>query len=213
MRCMVSVTGSQWDSIERWSPTLFIAGGSLLVGHAVLLGVQAFSNLTTPPDVFGPAGHLVALVGLFGLYPALADRMPSAARVAGVVAAVALVGWAAVTVARFLGVAGVVSSVSDVLPGAFIAIVFASTIIAYVLFGAAVVRVDDGSQVVGPLVLAPAVLLVVALSKAATTGVTALDGLGIGGGLALSVLALGYVLGTGDRPTGRAVPAGDVTVG
>lgn len=192
---------------------MFLVGGGLLVGHAAMLGIQAFSNLTTPPDVFGPTGHLVALVGLLGLYPPLVARTPAVARIAGAVATVALVSWAVMTVTRFLAVAGIISALSDVLPGAFFMLVFGSTILTYVLFGVAIVRVDDSPRTVGLLVLAPAVLLVVVLVDSAITGVTALDGLIIGGGLALSMLALGYVLRTWDRPTDRTTSTGDVTVG
>jgi len=210
---MDRATASRWESIGRWCPELILVGGGLLVGHAALLGVRAVSKLATPPDVFGPTGHLVALVGLFGLYPALVGRTPRVARVGSAVAAVAVAGWGAMTVARSLAIVGVVSSTGDVLPGAFPVLVFGSTILTYGLFGVATVRVDDSPRVVGALVLAPAALIVVALVKAAVTGVTALDGLVIGGGLALSVLALGYTLRTRDRPVDRAVPAGDVTGG
>lgn len=183
------------------------------MGHATMLGIQAFSNLTTPPDVFGPAGHLVALLGLVGLYPVLADRTPTVARVAGVVASVALVSWAVMVVTRFLAVAGVVSSVSDVLPSIFFMLVFATTILTYVLFGVATLRVSDSSRVVGLLVLAPGVLILVALVGSTIASVTALGGLVIGGGLALSMLVLGHILRTWGRPADSATSAGTVTAG
>ena len=209
---MERATVFHWELLERWSPTLFLVGGSLLVGHTAMLGVQAFSNLTTPPDVFGPTGHLVALVGLLGLYPTLADRTPTVMRVAGAVAAVALVSWAVMSLTRFLAVGGIVSSVSEALPGIFPIIVFASTILTYLLFGVATVRTDDSSRTVGLLVLAPGVLVLVALVSSAVAGVTALGGVLIGGGLALSVLALGYTLRTW-RSHDHAVPAADATAG
>lgn len=206
-------TTTRGHPFERWSPSLFLVGGGLMVGHAAMLGVQAFSNLTPPPDVFGPTGHLVALLGLLGLYPTLADRSPRVGRVAMAVAAVALLGWAMMSVVRFLSVAGIISSQSDVLSGGFYMLMFASTILTYALFGVTTVRIDDKSRVVGLLVLVPAVLILVALVNSAITGVTAVEGLVIGGGLALSMLALGYTLRTWDRPTDRTVAAGDVTVG
>lgn len=210
---MVSATRSRWARVERWSPTLFLVGGGLLVGHAAMLGVQAFSRLSTPPDVFGPAGHLVALVGLLGLYPALVDRTATAARVAGAVAAVALAGWVVMTGTRLLSVAGVVPSAGEVLPGAFVLLAFASTVLAYGLFGVATLRAEDCSRVVGLLVLAPAALLVAALVSSAIADVTALAGVVVGSGLALSTLALGQTLRTRDHPTDHAARAGDVTAG
>lgn len=209
---MAGVTDPHWNSVERWSPTLFLAGGGLLVAHAGLLGVQMFSTLTTPPDVFGPSGHLLALAGLFGLYPAIAHRTPWLARTAVAGAGVALLSWTVMTVGRFLAAAGIVTSVSDVLPGAFVLILFGSTILTYVLFGVATLRVGDDSRI-GLIVLAPATLIVVGLVNAATTGVTGIEGTVIAGGLALSVLALGYTLRTLERPADGDVTAGDVTAG
>lgn len=206
-------TTTRRHPLERWSPSLFLVGGGLMVGHAGMLGVQAFTNLTTPADVFGPTGHLLALLGLLGLHPTLADRSPTVARVANFLVAVALVGWSVMTVTRFLTVAGFVSSVGNVIPGTFFLLIFASTILTYALFGVTTVRIDDNSRVVGLLVLAPAVLIVVALVDSAITGVTAIEGLVIGSGLALSMLALGHTLRTWDRPAALNVTSGDLTVG
>lgn len=210
---MGSVHTSRWDSVEQWSPTLFLVGGGLMVGHAALLGVQAFTNLSTPPDVFGPTGHLVALLGLVGLYPVLAARTPTVARIAGAVTAVTLLSWFVMTVTRLLAIVGLVSAVSDVLPGVFFMLMFVSTILTYVLFGIATVRIDDGSRIVGILVLTPAALISIALVDSAITGVTALEGVVIGSGLALSMLFLGHTLRTWDRPTDNATPAGKVAAG
>jgi 4-amino-4-deoxy-L-arabinose transferase-like glycosyltransferase len=178
----------------------------------MMLGVQAFSTLTTPPDLFGPAGHLVSLAGLFGLYPALADRMLTVARIAVSVAIVGAGSWALLTLTRFLAVAGFVTSVSNVLPAVFFVLVFASTILTYVLFGVAALHIDSESRLVGSLLLVPAALLVVALVGSATRGVTVADGMVIGSGLAVSMVALGHTLRTWDRPTNPAAPTGDVSV-
>lgn len=210
---MPSGTTSYGSLIEQWSPSLFLVGGALLAGHAAVQGIEAFTPLTPPTDVFGAAGHLVALVGLVGLYPVIVDRTPAIARTARAVAVVPLMGWIAMTGAQLLAVAGIVPSLNRLLPGALMVLVVGSTIIAYVLFGVATLRADEGSWMVGLLVVAPAVLLVVLLADAAVTVVTALDGVLIAGGLALSMLSLGYRLRTWDRPTGRATPASDVATG
>lgn len=210
---MARVTTPRWSTLERWSPTLFVVGGCLLVGHAAVLGMQAFSNLTVPPDVVGPAGHLVALLGLLGLSPALVERAPGTARVAGVVTAVALVGWVLLAVTRLLAVAGLVSPRSEVLPGAVFGLVFVSTVLAYGLFGAATLREGERSTLVGALVLAPAALLVVALVLSAVSAVSDAVGVVVAVGLAASVLALGRALRTRDEPVDRDVPASDVTTG
>lgn len=209
---MAIANKQHWNVLERLSPTLFLIGGGLLVGHAAMLAVQAFSTLTTPPDLFGPAGHLVALVGLFGLYPTLTDRTPTVARIALGVAVVGAGGWTLLTVTRFVAVAAPISSVSNVLPAVFFALVFATTIVTYVLFGVAALRADSESRLVGGLLLAPAVLLVAALVVSAISDVTAAGGVVIGSGLALSMVALGYTLRRWDRRASLAVPTGDASV-
>lgn len=202
----------RWESIERWSPTLFLIGGVLLVGHAVMLGIDAFSSLSTPPDLFGPSGHLMALLGLFGLYPMLTDRTPAVTRIAGGVALLGIGSWAVLTVTRLLTVAGLVSSVSEMLPPAFFGLVFLATIITYVLFGIATIRADGEAGFVSGLLFAPAALLVVALLGSAITDLAAVAGFFVACGLALSILSLGYVLRTWDRPVRLDVPSGDVSM-
>lgn len=192
---------------------MLLVGGTLMVGHAVTLGMQAFTNLSTPPDLFGPTGHLVALVGVLGLYPVLTDRTATLVRAASAVGALAIVSWAVMGVTRTLTVAGVVSGVSDVLPGVFFLIVFGSTILTYVLFGVATLRVGDRSWVVGLLVLAPGALILAALMASIIAQVTALTGVVIGSGLSVSMLVLGYRLRTWGRLADTPAPAGTVTAG
>lgn len=187
--------------VAEWRPELFLLGGAGVVTHACLMAVRAFTGLPTPPDVFVTAGHLVGLLGLVGLYPALVDRQPRTARVALVVGSVAVGCWVVMNVGQALAVAGVWSSLSAGLPGAFFLLVLGSSILAYGLFGVAVLRVEDGSRAVGLLVLAPAVLLAVLVVDGAVGEVTAADGVVIGGGLALSMVALGVRLRTW-QPTG-----------
>jgi hypothetical protein len=74
---------THFDAVEQWSPTLFLVGGGLVITHATVQAIDAFTAMTTPPDVFVAAGHLVALVGLLVLYPVPAYRTPRLARVAG----------------------------------------------------------------------------------------------------------------------------------
>lgn len=210
---MGSAINSQWGTVEQWSPTLFLVGGGLLVGHAAMSGIHAFTALSIPPDVFVTTGHLIALVGLVGLYPVVVDRTPIVARTAVVVAAAGLASWTVMTVTQFLAVAGVVASLDAVLPAPFFAVVLASTILTYGLFGIATLRVDDSSRTIGLLVSTPAVLTAVLVVDSVVTGVTALDGLVIGGGLAMSMLALGYRLRRWDRPTASAASTADVITG
>lgn len=210
---MLRHTDTRWDLIERWCPTLFLVGGVLLVGHAAVMGIRAFTELATPPDVFVMAGHLIALVGLLGLSPALVERSPRLVWGATVVAAITLAGWAVMTGVRFLAVVGIAPSLSEVFPGVFFVLVLAAMVLTYALFGVATLRADEQSRIVGLLVLAPGALLLVLIVDSALTGASAVDGVVIGGGLALSMLTLGYSLRTWRRPLNRGAPAGQQPTG
>lgn len=210
---MVNGNNTLWDSVEQWSPTLFLIGGALLVGHAAVQGIKTFTALAPPPDVFVTTGHLAALVGLVGLYPVILDRMPKLSRAAVAVIVVPLVGWLVMTVTQFLAVAGIVSSLADALPETVIMLVLVSTILTYVLFGVATLRVGEGSRIVGLLVFVPAALFVVSFVASAITGASDLIGFIFGAGFALSMLALGYQLRSWERPTEYPVPVGDAPAG
>jgi hypothetical protein len=116
------------------------------------------------------------------------------------------------TVVRFFEFAGTVSSLNEALPETFFIVVLASTILTYVLFGVATLRIDS-SRTVGLLVLVPGLLTAALVVDSALTGVSALDGVVVGGGLAMSMLVLGYTLRTWDRPTDHVASVGDVTPG
>lgn len=202
-----------WDSAGALSPALFLVGGGLLLGHAGVQGIEAFTALRPPPDLFVTAGHLVAVVGLLGLYPVIAPVAPRLGRMAAVATLVATAGWAGMTTAHAVAVFGGATSLSGVLPDGVGLAVVVVTITAYTLAGVGALRADGGSRLVGALVLAPGALIVVLLADAAVTGASALDGVVIGGGLALSMLALGHRLRRWDRLTGPAAPATDASLG
>jgi hypothetical protein len=172
------------------------------------MGIEAFTALSTPPDVFVTAGHLVALLGLVGLYPGLVERTPRLARSAVALAAVPAAGWVVMTVGQLLVVAGAWPSLSAVLPGAFFVGLLATSILAYGLFGAAALRTGRDSRRVGLLVLAPGGLMAVLLVDSALTGASAVDGLVLGGGMGAAMLALGVELRTWPVRTGATSPVG-----
>jgi hypothetical protein len=200
------------DSLERWSPTLFLIAGVLVVGHATLLGVQAFTEMTTPPDLFAPLGHLVALVGLFGLYPALVDRSPTLTRAAAAVAAVPVVGWLVVSAAQVSEFAGVLSPPTGVLPGVVFPVVIISTVLTYVLFGVTSFRTGVRSRTVARRLLVPAGLFGGLIVSIAVVGASALVGFLFTGGLVVAYLAIGQSLWIETAPSDSETPA-DATAG
>ncbi|QLG49027.1 hypothetical protein [Natrinema halophilum] len=210
---MGSATLSRWETVEQWSPTLFLLGGCLMAGHAALSGIRAFTELATPPDVFVTVGHFVALVGLLGLYPVLVDRTPVVARIARAVLVVAAASWCVMTGTQLLALAGIVASLEAVLPDSFFMIVLTTTILTYGLFGISALRADRQSRRVGLFVLAPGGLTVVLIVNSAIGGANAVAGVGIGGGLTLSMLALGYILRSWGGQSERTPPVGDASAG
>lgn len=199
-----------WSALEQWSPTLFLIGGAGVVTHAALMGIEAFTTLPTPPDVFVTTGHLIALIGLLGLYPRLVNRTPRLTRLAGIVGIGATAGWSVMTLGKFGVLVGVWESLNSAFPGVFFIILLGSSILTYCLFGLASLRSGLGSRTVGLLVLAPGVFMTVLLVDSALTGLSALDGFLIGGGIAISMLTLGFKLRTLPERNDTSPPTGVV---
>lgn len=191
---MVAREQRHWRTLERWSPTLFLLGGGGVITHAAIQALEAFTTVNPPADVFVTTGHLIALAGLLGLYPALAGRTPRLARVGLAATGLGVAAWTVMTAMQFLSVAGAVGSLTSSVPGAFFVVVIAVTVLAYTLVGAAALHADAGRTMDGLLVLAPAALLLALIGKSVVAGVGAADGAVIGGGLAFAMLALGVRL-------------------
>lgn len=207
---MVSST-RYWEALDRWSPTLFLVGGGLVVGHAAVRGIEAFTATAPPPDVFGPPGYLLALLGMLGLYPALVERTPRVARLAAVVALVPLVGWVGLSAVSFAAAAGVSAVQSpEGLEVLFVAHIV-GVVLTYVLFGLASLRAGVHSRPIGLLLLMPPVLISGMMAGAAVIGYSAFGAFVIGGTQALVHLTIGDVLRR--DPTESPAPAGDVTAG
>lgn len=209
---MVSVSNTQESPLERWGPSAFIVAGVLFVGHAVVRGIEAFTASVPPADVFGPPAYVVALVGLFGLYPVLADRTPKLARIATVVAAIPALGWLVIAAWSVGEVVAIFPPQSDILPGVFFIVIILSTLLTYVLFGVASLRAEVHSQTVGVLLLAPAGMLVLLIAGVSVLeGSAAVGGFVIGSGQALIHLACGFFLRTGRTTTDHETTSGDLT--
>lgn len=189
-----------WGSVEQAGPKLFLLGGTLVVGHAAVRGLEAFTEITPPVDVFAPTGYLLALVGLLGLYPSLRERTPRLARVALATAMVPLVGWIVITVTSVGELIGLVATEAAVLPGAVFGVHMVGLILTYSLFGVAVHRGGRQPRTVGVLLFVVPTLFIAMIVGAAVMGQSAVGPFVVGSLLALSHLAIGYSLQT-NRPT------------
>jgi hypothetical protein len=212
---MSYVSTSQWRSLEERSRTLFLVSGLLFIIAAgfdmsnILVGIEDLRSGVG--QAFIAAGWIAALIGLLGFYPKLADRSRWLARAGGVCVVIGVVAFVG------NGVTALVAFVRDVPPteafpmfvlvGMIIGVLIGS-ILGFVLFGVASLRSDVRSLAVGLLLLIPPlfvitnffVLSVVGVPNPRPSEVT----LFIVSGLAMNMLAIGYVLRTGGAPTGSA---------
>lgn len=198
-------------SLDRRSPTLFLVAGALLAVFAALLGVEAFTNTTAPEDIFGPPGFFFAMVGLLGLYPAVAGRILLVSRASAVIAAVSAVGWLVITVLAIGETAGVLPPLEDVGVLGLIVVLVAGIpmVLAYILFSVISLRIDAHSRIVSLLLLAPPTIFAVMLATAIAGYTPAWSAFVIGSGQALVHLGIGFVLRTEGVPTDHVEPAPD----
>lgn len=190
----------RWRALEHWSPTLFLAAGVLFVGHAAIRGIEAFTSMPTPVDVFGPLGYVAAVLGLVGLYPTLAASSRRIPRVAAGVAGVTGAAWLLISGWNFGEAAGLLPPQTDVVPGAFFVAVILSTLVMYLLFGVASLRAERHSRTFGLLLLAPAAMIAVLIVGGVVLSTdAAVGGLVVGAGQTLAHGAIGGRLLTGTR--------------
>lgn len=157
---MVGSSTTFSDLLEHWSPTLVLAAGVLFVGHAAGRGVEAFTSMPPPVDVFGPTGYVAAILGLLGLYSSLAVRTPTIGRLAALAAVVTVPAWILIAGLNFGEAAGILPPPqTDVLPERFFALVIVTTLLVYLLFGVACLIADRHTRTLGGLLLSPAALL------------------------------------------------------
>lgn len=217
---MNEVTASQWRSLERWRSKAFLIAGGLLLASPATKAVAVFADGSLPVWIVVLLvfpGLLVALAGLLGTYPQLAEEMPRLAFVGATVTAVAggavalLFGW--VFVSSIVPLSG---GVVGTAPPGFVFLSVMSLIVAgFVLFGVASLLSADVSRSTGLLLLSFAVPWVVILA------VTPVYGADLPGWFALAVyglmpvvlLATGFRLRRETPPTDRgtlssALPTG-----
>lgn len=205
-----------WGTLERRSGTVFLIAGVLLLGYAVSKGIYTFTDVT-PVGAFdvayGGLGLLVAMLGLFSLYPSLRDGAPRLSLVGaavtgiGTVATLAMLGWLASATLLQAGYPAIPEE-SPAWTVAALIIVFVMIALGFLLFGAASLRTDVLSRTVGRLLLVPGLAWVglilgnVALPSGQYLGLVYVP-------ICLALLAIGYRLQTEDVPTDRAEPTPD----
>ena len=217
---MVGMHGRSLHRLGRWSPTLFLLGGVLLVGYAALNGMAAATDesLVLVEDVLGPAGFLLGFVGALGHYPGLVDRNAGLARLGALCLLVGTAGFAVITVHGIGVLAGVLEGT---VPLVLLLVVAVGMVPGYASFAVASLRDVGQPRTVGLLLALPAFVFATMLSQPFVYGALGLftettmawSNFGISSLQAFAHLAIGYALRDGVARASHALPAPDGTPG
>lgn len=195
-----------WAALERWSPTLFLAGGVVVVGYAALFAVEALTDATMTKKLASGTGFTLVFVGLLGLYPRLTDRSPKLARAAAVFAILGAVGFAIVLVT---GAAQYAELDTPRWLSGFVVLNVLGILLGFSLSGIAVLRTGAHSRTVGLLLVVPAVVFVANIAAVVTLGqgnVSTWLGFVLTSAEALAILGVGYRLRVERVPAAADAP-------
>lgn len=155
---------SRWELLERWSATLFLAGGvSWLVAAAInsLIHFADLLSMNVLSQVFISSAMLFGMLGLVGFYPKLADWRPRVTKVSLGAAVLAAMGASAIVIWSLLSVllpsVNVLETESPAI--AILIITGLLLLVTPFLFGSIVLRTDAFPRSVGGLLLAEAALM------------------------------------------------------
>lgn len=198
---MLDVSTHQLESLAKWSATAFIVAGLARLLNVALQNLDMFMEATSPEwsrDLTLLIAFGAAYIGLFGLYPQVANRSPRLAR-------------GGVWLAAFAGVAILASIIGKYATGqpeppgllkALPLVYLIGTPLSFLLFGVASWRTRTPSRTVGLLLLGvvAAFILLVAGIFSEIILLARLSALVF----VVAMLATGYVLHTGITPLGSA---------
>ncbi|QLD86582.1 hypothetical protein HWV23_12875 [Natronomonas halophila] len=220
---MVGISTQRWNLLEERSTTLFRIGGLMFIIAAafdvanILVGLEDLRSGVG--QAFIAAGWIAALTGLLGLYPNLADQNRWLAGAGGVFAVIGVVGFVG------NGATALVAFVRDVPPTeAFPMFVLVGTIVGvligailgFVSFSIVSLRSDVHSRALSILLLMPALFIITNFFVLSALGVPnprpSEVTIFILSGLALTMLAIAYVLRTEAAPSDTTEPAPESTV-
>lgn len=204
-------TKSHWDSLERWSPRLFLLAGAVLAVYGAVNGMNAFTEASVDPKAF-EVGYVAGFLGLLGLYPRFADRSPRLASVGAGAAVLGLVAFSVFTVNRLAEFAGVASGDP---PGWLAFTVMAATgfVVGFLSFGVAALRDGVHPRTVGLVLLVPAIIIVLMFAHMAVGWDSPVTVFVVSAGQGMAHLAIGATLETAGEATDReeAEAASDAT--
>lgn len=202
---MVGVNKNQWGPVAVWSATAFLAAGTILLLDAAIVAadiVVGIERADVLELVFVGAGWTAAFIGLFGLYPGLADRNRWLPRAGAVFAAIGAVVFAVVGVVSLIYYAGIPDGEITALVPLFLPGVVIWSILGFVAMAVASLRTDIYSQILGLLLLVPPVIVIMNVLAEILGVDSATTTLAVVFGDALAMLAIGYVLRASPVPIG-----------
>lgn len=105
---MASGDAGIWARLESARQPLFLGGGLLVVGFGVIVGLEAFTEISYPQvgALLAGTGGTLAFLGLLGYYPRLSAEREWLAVGGGVAAVFGAVGFAVVAVATAAALVG-----------------------------------------------------------------------------------------------------------
>lgn len=180
------------DVLEERSPSLFLVGGAVLVFYGACNGIEAFTDVAVPANIF-ESGYVFAFLGLLGLYPTLADEGHRLARAGAGAATVGLVGVSLVSLRSFGHLAGLVSEYPAGW-SAIILLVLVGFIGGYLALGLVALRSEAYSTTVGLVLTAPGVIVVLMLLHIAAGLDSSASVFVVSSGQAMAHLAIGETL-------------------
>lgn len=196
---------ARWNTLEEWSPHLFLLGSVLILAFAIHNGIVFVSDDFQFIDFIYPTvllGRLAVLLGIAGLSVQVANRAPRFGKLSRVVVAVAVVFTIGLLVLSILEMVGVSTPIIAVFGLGTVVL----TAITYALFGGVILRTGAYSTLIGGLLLAATVVLL-AVFVGLMVLPTRLVGAVGEGGLFVLFFVIGYFLRSEIQPTDSAEPS------
>lgn len=202
---MAIANTQQLESLERWRAVAFLIGGAIFVVDTGLVAYHMSSG--TEPAAFGQAlvgaSWTAAFIGLLGFYPSLRERRRWLARIGGFFAVIGGVTMAAMAVTMLGYAADVISGEPGEVAMYFLPGVFVGIVLGFGSFGVATLRTDRYSRNLGLLFLLLPITFLFNLSSGIAGFGTLATVLGVVSVLALTMLAIGYLVHTGNATVER----------
>lgn len=191
---MALVSKQHWETLERWTPTLFIVGFVLELifainnGAAYLMDSVAFYDWIYPSVLIG---RFAVLLGLAGLSVSLIEQTPRLGNISRILLGATMlftIGLVSLSILQIVGVSTPVIAVFGI--GTVVL-----TILSFVFFGVVGIRTDAYPAVVGGLLLVATLAVLFVLLSSGTLSTTLRGAVGEGVN-ATAFLAIWYVLST-----------------